>query len=192
MEIIYVENPRKIRQNKEAIEKKVEIRITPKGRQLELEGEPFEEYQSRIIIEAIDFGFSLKEALRLTEESIVFRKIPIKQFTKRKDLEEVRGRVIGTEGKTKRTVEEVSGCAVVLHNNMVGIIGPAEGIEEATTAVTNLIRGSKQANVYRFLERMNVAKKDKTDLGLKTSKKTKEKEPEYEESEEDFEEEPED
>ncbi len=192
MEIIYIENPRKIRQNKEAIEKKIEIKITQKGKQLELEGEPFEEYQARIIIEALDFGFSLKEALRLTDESILFRKIPIKQFTKRKDLEEVRGRVIGTEGKTKRTVEEVSGSSVVLHNNLVGIIGPAEGIEEATTAVTNLIKGSKQANVYRFLERMNAAKKDKPDLGLKNTKKTKEKEAEDEESEEDFEEESED
>jgi ribosomal RNA assembly protein len=192
METIYVENPRKIRQNKEAIEKKTEIKITQKGRQLELEGEPFEEYQARIIIEAIDFGFSLKEALRLTDESILFRKIPIKQFTKRKDLEEVRGRVIGTEGKTKRTVEEVSGSAVVLHNNMVGIIGPAEGIEEATTAVTNLIKGSKQANVYRFLERMNTSKRDKPDLGLKNTKKTKEKEPEDEEQELEDEEEPED
>jgi rRNA processing protein Krr1/Pno1 len=62
----------------------------------------------------------------------------------------------------------------VLHDNTVGIIGPAETIEEATTAIGNLIRGSKQANIYRFLERMNAAKKIKSDLGLKPDKEDKE------------------
>jgi len=167
METINLENPRKIRQNKEALEKKLNVKITIKGKLAEIEGEPVEEYETITIIEALEFGFPLKDALKLTDENITFRKLPIKQFTRRKNLEEVRGRVIGTEGKTIRTVEEVSGCAVALHNNFVGLIGPAENIEEATTALTNLIRGSKQANVYRFLERMNVAKREKPDLGLK-------------------------
>lgn len=167
METINLENPRKIRQNKEALEKKLNVKITVKGKLAEIEGEPVEEYEAITIIDALEFGFPLKDALKLTDENIIFRKLPIKQFTRRKNLKEVRGRIIGTEGKTKRTVEEVSGCAVALHNNAVGLIGLAENIEEATTALTNLIRGSKQANVYRFLERMNVAKREKPDLGLK-------------------------
>lgn len=175
METVHVESPGKIKQNIEEIEKKIEVKITQKGKQISIEGEAFEEYQARIVIEALDFGFPLKDALRLTDESVNFRKLPIKNFTKRKDLEEVRGRIIGTEGKTKRTVEEVSGCAVVLHNNMVGIIGPAESIEEATTAVMNLIKGSKQANVYRFLEKMNTSKRFKTDIGLKFKLKAEER-----------------
>jgi len=174
MEIIYPGNIRKIRENKEAIEKKINILIKIKGKQIEIEGTPVEEYEARTIIEALDFGFAIKDALRLSDESISFRRLPIKQFTRRKDLEEVRGRIIGTGGKTKRTIEEISGCAVVIHDNFVGIIGPAEHIEEATTAVANLIKGSKQANVYRFLERMNIAKREKPDLGLKHKDKGKE------------------
>ena len=173
MEIVYPKNVGKIRQNKEEIEKKIDVQIKIKGRQIEIEGAPVEEYETRTIIEALDFGFTIKDALRLSDESIAFRKLRIKQFTRRKDLEEVRGRIIGTEGKTKRTVENVSGCTVVVHDNSVGIIGPAENIEEATTAVKNLIKGSKQANVYRFLERMNIAKREKPDLGLKHKDKNK-------------------
>ncbi len=176
MEQVNLENSRKIKQNKEELEKKLNVRIAIKGKQAEIEGNPVDEYGTVIIIEAMEFGFPLKDAMRLTDENIVFRKLPIKQFTKRKNLEEIRGRIIGTEGKTKRTIEEVSGCAVAVHNNHVGIIGPAENIEEATTAITNLIRGSKQANVYRFLERMNAAKKEKPDLGLKTKPEPEEKE----------------
>ncbi|MBS3065461.1 hypothetical protein J4229_00215 [Candidatus Pacearchaeota archaeon] len=151
----------KIKHNKEAIEKKIGVKITFKGRTIEIEGNPVEEYEAVTILEALDFGFALKDAIRLTDENVIFRKLPIKHFTKRKNLEEVRGRVIGTKGKTKRNVEDVSGCAVALHNNTVGIIGPAENIEETTTGIKNLIKGSKQANVYRFLEKMNTAKREK-------------------------------
>jgi ribosomal RNA assembly protein len=176
METIFIENSRRIRENKETIEKKTGVKLEIKGRQVTMEGEPIQEYETHRILEALDFGFDLKDALSLVSEIIIFRKLNIKDFTRRKNLEEVRGRVIGTEGKTKRTLESVSGCAVVLHGNTVGIIGSAEIIEEATTAIGNLIRGSKQANIYRFLERMNAAKKTKSDLGLKPKKEKKEEE----------------
>ena len=161
MEKLYTSSPRKIAKNIKEIEKSADIKIKVQGSQVEIKGSPVGEYEARKIIEALEFGFKLRDALKLTDENIAFRKLPIKQFTHRKKLEEVRGRVIGREGKTKRTVEEVSGCAVVVHDSQVGLIGPAESIEEATTALINLIKGSKQANVYRFLERMNVAKREK-------------------------------
>jgi KH domain-containing protein len=162
METLQIKSIGKIRQNKEAIEKKLGVKITIRGKQAAIEGNPVEEYEASMILDALDFGFSLKEALRLTDENVAFRKLPIKQFTTRKNLEEVRARIIGREGGTLRAIEEVSGCGVVLHENTVGIIGQAENIEEATTALKKLIKGSKQANVYKFLERMNVAKRGKS------------------------------
>lgn len=167
METIQIESTGKIRKNKESIEKKLDVKITIKGKKAEIKGDPIEEYEASMIIDALDFGFSLKDALKITDEDVVFRKLPIKQFTTRKNLEEVRGRIIGTEGKTKRAVEQISGCALVLHQNTVGIIGLAENIEEATTALKSLIKGSKQTNVYKFLERMNTAKRGKPFFKLK-------------------------
>ncbi|MEM4259317.1 MAG: KH domain-containing protein [Candidatus Pacearchaeota archaeon] len=159
MKKIYLKNPRKIRENKELLEKKLNVGISISGKNLKIEGPPIEEYEATMVIDAFEFGFPLKEAIKLLDENMIFRKLPIKHFTRRKNIEEIRSRIIGREGKTKRTIEEVSGCAVILHDSTVGIIGPAEDIEEATTAITNLIKGSKQANVYRFLERMNAAKR---------------------------------
>jgi ribosomal RNA assembly protein len=184
MESIYFQNIRRLRENQKTIEAKLEVRIIIKGKHVTLEGEPVNEYEAFQVLDAMNFGFDLKDALLLASENFIFRKLPIKQFTRRKDLEEVRGRVIGTEGKTKRTVENVSGCAIVVHDNMVGLIGPAENIEEATTAVGNLIRGSKQSNVYRFLERMNTAKRAKSDLGLKSEEKENEETEDTEEEKE--------
>ncbi|MDP3881720.1 MAG: KH domain-containing protein [Nanoarchaeota archaeon] len=177
METLFFEKTSELKREIKKIEEALNVKLTLKGRKLEIEGEFFAEYEAIRILEAMQFGFSAKKALLLTEEDMIFRTVPIKHFTRRKDLSEVRGRIIGKEGKTKRTIEEISGCELYINEdiNQVGIIGNAEGIEEATTALTNLIRGSKQANVYRFLERINAGRKThKSDLGLK-GKNEKEK-----------------
>jgi ribosomal RNA assembly protein len=166
-ETIFMEKTGNLRREKDKLEKKLEVTIKIEGKKVTIEGEELKEYEAMIVLEAIKFGFSVSTALLAANEGMVFRVIPIKHFTRRKDMEEVRGRIIGTEGKTKRTIEQVSGCSLVIQNNHVGIIGPAESIEEATTAITNLIRGTKQSNIYRFLEKMNAEKKIKPDLGLK-------------------------
>ena len=183
METIQIENPGKIRRNKLAIEKKLNVQISVRGRNAKIEGDPVEEYEASRIIEALDFGFPLKDALKITDENVIFRKLPIKQFTTRKNLEEVRGRIIGTEGKTKRVIEETSGCALSLHQNTVGVIGLAEDIEEATTALKRLIKGSKQTNVYRFLERMNTAQRGKQFFKEKDKEENNEEIEDEEESE---------
>ena len=185
METVLITSPNKIRETKGEVERKLNVKITILGKQAKIEGEPVEENEASTIIEALDLGFTLKEAMKLTDENIIFRKISIKQFTTKRNMESIRGRIIGTEGKTKRTIEQISGCAIVVHQSAVGIIGPAEGIEEATTAIKNLIKGSKQANVYAFLERMNREQKENTDLGIKKNKKD-EKDEEAEEDIEDL------
>jgi ribosomal RNA assembly protein len=111
----------------------------------------------------MQFGFSAKKALTLLNDDITFRKIPIKNFTRRKNLKEVRGRIIGKEGKTKRTIENIADCEVIVNGNEVGVICTADEVEETTTAITNLIRGTKEANIYGFLERMNKEKKKYND-----------------------------
>ena len=172
MESFYFSKVRELKREKTDLEKRLKVKIDITGKKVKISGNTEDEYDASLVLEAMQFGFSAKKSLALLHNDIIFRKIPIKQHTRRKNLKEVRGRIIGAEGKTKHTVEQISGCDVVITNDAVGLIGPALGIEEATTAVQNLIRGSKQANVYRFLERMNKEKrKMDTDLGLKLKKK---------------------
>ena len=172
METLYFKKVKELQNEKERLERRLEVKINIQGKKVTIEGDSFKEFEALMILEAMQFGFSANKALTLMDEQIVFRKIPIKSFTRRKNLTEVRGRIIGKEGKTKRTIEDISGCDLAINDGEIGIIGPAEQIEEATTAITNLIRGTKQANVYRFLERINTGKKDlSTDLGLKIKNK---------------------
>ncbi len=176
MEKIYFKNIRKLRENQKILEEKLNIKLIIQGKQISFEGQPINEFEASQVLEAMNFGFELKDALQLTNENFIFRKLNIKDFTRRKDMKEVRARIIGKEGKTKRTVENISDVAMIINDkeNAIGIIGYADSIEEATQGITNLIRGSKQSNVYSFLEKMNTARKDKPDLGLKIKKDKKE------------------
>lgn len=172
MEELYFKKVRELVKEKNYLENKLKVKITIKGKQVRIEGGAVDEYEASLVLGAMQFGFSAKNALLLLDEQFVFRKIPIKNFTRRKELKEVRARIIGKEGKTKRTIENIASSEVVIDGNEIGIICPADEIEEATTAITNLIRGTKEANVYSFLERMNADKKNfPDDLGLKIKKK---------------------
>lgn len=169
METIIFENTLEIRKNLKELQDKLKIKISLQGRKVTIEGEPVNEYEANIILGAINFGFSAKKALVLLEPEMIFKTLNIKDSTKRKKLEDVRGRIIGKDGQVKRTIEDVSDCLTELRGNTIGIIGSADNINNVITALKNLIRGSKQANVYRYLEEMNTYRKDMDDdLGLKT------------------------
>ncbi|MEK6825722.1 MAG: KH domain-containing protein [Nanoarchaeota archaeon] len=160
METLYFTKINEVRKERLELERKLFVKISLVGKKVTIEGEAFQEYEARLVLEAMQFGFSAKKALLLKSEDFIFRRLPIKNFTRRKDLSVVRGRVIGKEGKTRSALENITGCEIIVKDDAVGLIGSAEGIEEATTALTNLIRGSKQSNIYRFLERMNTARKE--------------------------------
>ncbi len=162
MQTIYFKKLNELRKNKLQLEKKLNTKITIIGRQVTLTSKnPLDEYEASIVLNAMNFGFSAKKALQIKEQEMLFRVINIKHFTRKKNLNEVRARIIGTKGKTKRTIENISNCHILIKDNEVGIIGNAEDIEEIITGVTNLIRGTKQSNTYRYLEKMNRRKNTK-------------------------------
>jgi len=176
MEAIFFDKVNELKREKVNLERTLGVKITIVGKKVTIEGTALEEYEAHTILDAMRFGFSARIALSLKESDFVFKKINIKDFTRRKNLTEVKGRVIGTKGVTKHTIEEISGCKINLYKNEVGVIGQAESVEEALTALTNLIRGSKQSNVYQFLEKLNASQREeglgfKERMSEKTSKK---------------------
>ncbi len=172
METLYFTKLKEIRKERKLLEEKLKVEITIKGRNVSFSGTAIQEYEASTVLEAMQFGFSAQKALVLLEPDMQFKKLRIKDFTRRTNLKDVRARVIGKEGKTKRTLESISDSLICIQKNEVGIIASAEAIEETLTAIKNLIRGSKEANTYSFLERMNTErKKHESDLGLKFKEK---------------------
>jgi len=154
VEQIYSENIRKILLNKTEIEKTLKIKITNKENLLVIEGNPENELNAIDFFEAIDLGFSVAKALDLKYDGFEFRKIKIKSVTSRKNLSQVRARIIGKHRKVMDNIEYLTGCDLALHDNTVGIIGPREAVNVAEEALKNLIAGSKHATIYAFLEKM--------------------------------------
>ncbi len=159
MQTIIFDKTSEVRKNKALLEEKLNINMKIIRRKVIFEGPSLEEYEASLVLDAINIGFSAKKALSLKEESKIFRVLNIKNITRKKNLEEVRARVIGSKGKTKRTLENISNCEIVIKGNEMGIIGEAESIENTITGISNLIRGTKEANTYRYLEKINRKRK---------------------------------
>ena len=162
--IISEKRPR-ILKNKKKLQEKLNVKITNRGKEIYLRGKGADEYIAELVIDALNFGFEYNAAIMIKEENFTFERLYIKDYTKRNDLKRVRGRIIGKKSKTLKALEQLTKCFIELKDNEVGIIGPAENIENAQNAITSIIRGSKQSNVYSFLEKHQT--KPATDLGLK-------------------------
>ncbi len=161
MQYFYLKKINEVKKQKETLEKELNVKISITGKKIAVSGKALDEYEASIIFDAINIGFSIRTALLLKDPDFSFREILIKDFTRRKNMEVIKGRLIGKHGRTKKTIEKISDCAIMIKDNSVGIIGHSENIEYAITAITNIIRGSKQSNVYSYLEKINREKNKK-------------------------------
>jgi rRNA processing protein Krr1/Pno1 len=122
----------KIKKAIPVIEKKIKIRINVKQSSLTIKGNEVNEFLVEKILLAIDFGFDVEDALLLKDEDFNLEFINVKEHTRRKNLEEVRARLIGTNGKAKRTIENLTGGVIVVHENEVGFIVDSEHLNRAS------------------------------------------------------------
>jgi len=156
---------KKILRNRKKLETKLKVKIQAKESRIELEGDELNTYIAEKVFDALDSNFSLNIALLLAEEEYLLEDIPIKRLTN-KNLKTVRARIIGTKGKTLKLLSELSDCYLTLHDNTISIIGSAEKIKETENALKSLILGSKQSNVFKYLEKHR-KKPIINDLGIK-------------------------
>jgi len=69
------------------------------------------------------------------------------------DIKRVKGRVIGMNGKTRKTIEELTEADMVVYGHTIGLIGTFEQVDAARNAVQMLIQGSQHHTVYNFLQK---------------------------------------
>jgi ribosomal RNA assembly protein len=106
------------------------------------------------IISAISRGFSPQRAYRLLREDINLQIIDLNDYVGRSsnDMARLKGRIIGEGGKSRKTIEELTGADISIYGHTVGIIGNFEDIKLATDAVLHLIKGSSHKTVYNSLQ----------------------------------------
>jgi ribosomal RNA assembly protein len=119
--------------------------------------EPEHAMMGRDVVLAIGRGFSPPRALRLTKEGTVLTILDIKFETGKRAkgaLRRIRSRLIGTDGRARARIEELSGCSVSIYGATVSLIGEEAQMERATRAVELLLRGSEHSTVFHLLARL--------------------------------------
>jgi ribosomal RNA assembly protein len=113
-------------------------------------------FRGQEVITAIGRGFSPERAFRLlNNEDAVLEIIDLRELfgSSQAELQRVKGRIIGQEGKTRRIVEELTDADVSVHGHTVAIIANLDEMEIAREAIKMLLRGSEHSTVYRYLHR---------------------------------------
>ena len=119
------------------------------------DGDSYMALKVKYFVMAVGRGFSPQRAWRIFREDVYFEIVDIKDFTGKKEnrIRVLRGRLIGTEGKTRKKIEELSGASISISGHTVAIIGDYFQLEVAKKAVEMLLQGSKHATVYGYLQR---------------------------------------
>ncbi len=111
-------------------------------------------YTGREIVRAIARGFNPNIALLLLKQDYVFELIDLTDYGKHANhMQRLKGRVIGSEGKSRHLIEEYTESHVSVYGKTIGIIAPMESITIAKQAIHSLLSGSPHSSVYRWLEK---------------------------------------
>ncbi|MCH7850662.1 MAG: hypothetical protein IH845_03400 [Nanoarchaeota archaeon] len=169
MRNVAVVNMRKIKAAVPLIEDRVKVKISFRKGSIGIKGAELIEFLVDKIIRAVDFGFDVRDALLLVNEDFVLEFIGIKENTRRKNMKDIRSRIIGTGGKARKTIEKLTGAVIVIKKNDIGVIVDSNHLDAVTQGIESLIRGAKHGNVFAYLEKQGALKGriDPDDLGLR-------------------------
>ena len=103
---------------------------------------------------AVGRGFSPERAMLVLDDDWYLQVMDIRDYVGKRSnhVARMRARVIGTKGKTRRLIEELSGAYISVYGNTVALIGDLVQLDVARRALDMLLTGSEHSAVYRFLE----------------------------------------
>lgn len=106
------------------------------------------------LIMSIGRGLAPKRALQLLEDDIFLRMYDIREWVGRQpnQIRRMRSRLIGTNGRIRTLIEELSGCEISIYGSTVLIIGDNESLLIAGPAIEGILRGSEHGTVLYGLE----------------------------------------
>ncbi len=117
--------------------------------------DPLKGLRARETILAIARGFSPEKALRLFDDDmLMFETIDISNVARtEKDLQRLRGRIIGKAGKTREIFETLTSVRISVYGKTISLLGHHEQIAVARAGIDMLLGGSAHGPVYKFLEK---------------------------------------
>lgn len=117
--------------------------------------DPIKGLRAREIVHAIARGFSPEKALKLLDDDLLmFETIDLSNIARtEKDMQRLKGRIIGREGKTREVFEALTGARISVYGKTISLIGYPEQNSVARSGIDMLLKGSSHGPVYKFLEK---------------------------------------
>lgn len=107
------------------------------------------------VIKAVGRGMAPKRAILLLEDEYYFELIDLKGFVGKRSNQQrrVRGRIIGSNGRIRRLIEQNTGTEISIYGSTVVIVGAEHGLAVARMAVERLAGGAEHGSVISQMER---------------------------------------
>lgn len=148
-------------ETKKELEERLDIKLDINSREGEIaikqneKTDPINIIKIQNVVKAIGRGFSPEKAMRLLNDESDFFVFDLQDYVgkKPKHIRRLKGRVIGKEGKTKNILETLTGSHVSVFGHTVSVISDLEYMNIMKKSIDMLLTGSKQATVYRFVEK---------------------------------------
>lgn len=117
--------------------------------------DPIKGLRTKDVVNAIASGFSPEKVFRLFDNDLlIFETINLSNIAKtEKDLQRIKGRIIGSAGKTRDIFENLTGALISVYGKTISLIGYPEQNNVARVGIDMLLKGSTQKAVYKFLEK---------------------------------------
>ncbi|MEM2795187.1 MAG: KH domain-containing protein, partial [Thermofilaceae archaeon] len=88
----------------------------------------------------------------LSDDNYTFESMDLSDIARNpNDLKRIKSRLIGENGKVKKTIENQTGAKILIGEKSVGILGEYNNVEVARKAINMLIEGRTHTTVYNFL-----------------------------------------
>ncbi len=129
---------------------------------------PLAVLKAKDVIAAIARGFPPEKAFRLFDEDMMLDILSLRELfgKSESDIQRVKGRIIGRDGKSRRSIEEITQADLSIYGHTIGIIGNYDATSLAREGVEMLIKGRQHATVFQYLRnrRREIKRKEKIEL----------------------------
>ena len=107
------------------------------------------------VIKAIGRGMAPKAALRLFDDQHFFEMVDLRDFVGKRSNQQrrIRSRIIGSQGKIRKLIENLTNTEITIYKSTVVIIGEEEGLFAAQQAIEMLAGGAEHGSVLNYLEK---------------------------------------
>ncbi len=118
----------------------------------------YEIYLAKRIIDAIARGFSPENAFLLLKDGFVFEIIHIQDYVGKhsKRITDIKGRIIGKDGKIKMFIEKRYNCKLAVYGKTISIICKEENLDNISKVITTILSGSKHKTAFKIMKTQKI------------------------------------